>query len=89
MWSWRLTNWSAGVILLVAVWWLPWWLFLTLWCLGAIFLTRFYQALVPAFIFDLIYVVAGNGPWYLPLPLSVATIILLWLAAELQYRLRL
>ena len=89
MWNWQITNWSAGLVLLLAVWWLPWWLFLAIWILGVIFLPHFYQALLPAFIFDLVYIARDSGFWPLALPLSVATVILLWLSVELQYRLRL
>lgn len=81
-------NWLAGLVLLLGVWWLPWWAWGALWLVTILLLTKFYQALVPAFLFDLSYIPV-QGWWQIALPLTIATLILLWLAGELQYRLRL
>lgn len=89
MWRWPRDNWSLGLILFVAVWWWPWWLFILIWFIGVLLLPRFYQALLSTFIFDLLHSSTISGPWQVSFPLTIATLILIWLGSELQYRLRL
>ena len=89
MWQWPSDNWSLGAILVLMAWWWPWWLFLPFWFVAGLLLPRFYQVIFSAIIFDLIYTVNLAGPWRLAFPLTIASLILIWLASELQYRLRL
>lgn len=76
-------------LLLMLLWWAPWWLFLSTLVLTVLFLPHFYQALLPALLFDLINVAPGATWYHSALPVTIATLIWLWIAARLQRYLRL
>lgn len=77
-----------SLVLLLGVWWLPWWL-VALAIFGLIlFYPDFYALLFIALLFDLTYSARLAGPLRLTLPVTIFAVILLLLARELHQNVR-
>ena len=81
-------KWLVLGALILASWWLPWWLFVTGLFIAIMILPRFYWSIIPALLFDLTYGIADVGSYRLVLPVSVITVILLILSHKVHQHLR-
>lgn len=70
--------------LVLAVWWLPTWLAWLLALLGIIRYHRFYEVLLPALLFDLLYGASHVSFLALPLGFTALALVLVFLAEELK-----
>lgn len=75
-----------GVVLLISLFFCPWWLTTLLGLAGLIYFKNYYEVAVAALIFDLVYGSAGVSSW-LPLPFFLTSVVLLLVISPLRYRL--
>ncbi|MBP9855782.1 MAG: hypothetical protein KBC48_00530 [Candidatus Pacebacteria bacterium] len=75
-----------GVVLLISLFFGPWWLTVIIGLFGLIYFKNYYEVAVVALLFDLIYGSASASPW-LPLPFFLSSVVLLLIVSPLRYRL--
>jgi hypothetical protein len=75
------------IIVLLSVLWLPSWLPIIFGLVGMAYYHNFYEVIVPAFMFDIIYSAPGVTPVHFPLMFSVLGIAAVYLAEDFKTRL--
>lgn len=75
--------------LFLAVWWLPWWLVLLCGLAGIVRYHHFYEVLLPALCFDLLYAAPGVTWLGFQFAVSALSLVLVYVLEDFKARIRL
>ncbi|MDO8183402.1 MAG: hypothetical protein Q7T49_00230 [bacterium] len=78
---------AADLVILFSLFFLPGWISLILGLLGFVYFHHYYEGVVMALWFDLLYSLPGPAWFHLPLPVTLMAIVALLIITPVRYRL--